>query len=65
MVPCGDFGVCGQVLPGINHLYLVDSFQYHRAFSLGEQVTQSMPSGKGRVPLVSIQICFPPHVSGI
>ena len=29
------------------------------AFSLGEQVTQSMPSGKGRVPLVSIQICFP------
>ena len=35
MVPCGDFGVCGQVLPGINHLYLVDPFQYHRGVLLG------------------------------
>ena len=39
MVPCGDFGVCGRVLPGITTLYPRRSLSNTTgAFSLGEQV---------------------------
>lgn len=58
MPGCFQTGVFRQVLSCIDHFDLIYMCQ-PQGNPFGEQVTQSMPSGNGFVPLVSMQIYFP------
>ena len=59
MPGCFQTGVFRQVLSCIDHFDLIYMCVSLKGNPFGEQVTQSMPSGNGFVPLVSMQIYFP------